>query len=283
MSVFFKNNDFNTNYKKRPFDGYKSVVEKLDEETKRKLDRQRTTGMIVVVAFVVILVAILAITGIGIDKSKSASGNVFLDKEQVLIECFGDSVTEGYTIITDEQGEHAAVSEVTYPSRLQQTLMKLLQADDHTYRCQSLDVKNYGISGSVLQKDSYTRLSGTADIVLIMYTANNFLYNEEYVGTLESNIDAVLKSGAQIFLVNYPTMAGSEYEMTHTQANNYIANTAKDYGLPLIDVSAYIAGITDYSQEELYCPDGVHLTALGYELMGDFAADVLHQYYYDLY
>lgn len=283
LSLLFKKNDFNTSYKKRPFDSYKSIVDKLDEETKRKLDKQRTTGMVCVVIFVFLLIVILAVTGIGIDKNRSGSGNVFADKENVLIECFGDSITEGYTIVNDEEGEHSAVSEITYPQAMGASLMKLLDEDDKTWKCKHLDVKNYGISGSVLQKESSSRLSGNADIVLILYSANNFMFNEEYVGTLEANIGAIQQKGAQVFLLNYPTQEGSEYQTVHDQANNYIANTAKDLDIRLLDAAAYINELDQTSQEPVFCSDGVHLTAYGYEKMGDFVAEQLHQYYYDLY
>lgn len=285
MSSLFNNNkkDFNLGYKKRPFDGYKNIVDKLDEETKRKFDRQRTMGMLIVAVFVTILVVILAVTGIGIDKNKSVSGNVFTDKESVLIECFGDSITEGYTVTADETGNHGTIAGMTYPKELELKLPLLLEQDDHTYKCKSIDVKNYGQSGSILQKTSSTRLSGSADIVIILYTSNNFLMGVEYEGTLEENIYNIRKQGAQVFLLTYPVKPDSELEDKRMQANHYLTSTAEALDAPLIDVNQYFGAMTEYSQDELYSLDDVHLTDLGYTLMGDYVAEQIHQYYYNQY
>ncbi|MBQ9030407.1 MAG: SGNH/GDSL hydrolase family protein [Parasporobacterium sp.] len=277
MGFLFKNNDFRTDYKKRPFDGYKSVVDKLDEETKRKLDHQRTIGMMVIVAFVVLLVVILAVTGIGVDKTKSVSGNVFADKETVLIECFGDSLTEGILA-----GEGTAAAEVTYPEELKEMLPRLIQEDDRQYRFRTLEVKNYGQAGSVLQENSSSRLSGQADIVLILYTANNFVQGTSYENVLETNIGAIRKQGAQVFLLNYPIEAGSEWEAKIEQANHYIASVAESQEVPLIDLETYFATLTEEEQEDLFGADGLHLTAEGYRIMGDQTAEFLHEYYYEM-
>ena len=90
MGMLFKNNDFKTDYKKRPFDGYKATVDKLDVAAKKKLERQRTIGMVCIVGAAVLLIMVLYITGIGVDKTKSVSGNVFVDKEDVLIDILKD-------------------------------------------------------------------------------------------------------------------------------------------------------------------------------------------------
>ena len=172
MGFLFKNNDFKTDYKKRPFDSYKSVVDKLDEETKQRLDRQRQKGMLITIVFVFLLVVILAVTGIGIDKTKSVSGNIFADKENVLIECFGDSLTEGFTV---QEAGGSAIVENTYPEELKEKLPQLFSQDDKTWKFKNLEVKNYGQSGSILAKNSSSRLSGNADIVVMQYIANNFI------------------------------------------------------------------------------------------------------------
>ena len=275
---FFRN-DFKTDYKKRQFDGYKSVVDKLDDETKNKLDRQRTIGMVCIVAFVFILVVILAVTGIGIDKKKSVSGNLFGDKETVVIECFGDSLTEGY----QAEGDGSLTAEVTYPMELENKLPELLNKDGNTYKFQTLEVKNYGQAGSILQDTSYSRLSGSADIVVILYTANNFAYGAEYVDTLETNIDMIRKQGAQVFLMNYPIAEGSPAEDKVSQANNYIASVAKSMDVPLIDLQSYFASLTEYQTADLFGSDLQHLTSLGYTLMGDYAAECIYNYYCDTY
>ena len=277
------NSNFNTGYKKRPFDSYKSLLNQLDEETKQKLDRQRTIGMTIIVAFVVLLIVILAVTGIGVDKTQSVSGNLFADKEHVLIECFGDSLTEGFQVMEEDGELRTGIGEVTYPKELEQKLTELFASDGNKYTFTDLTVKNYGQSGSVLQASSCARLSGSADIVLILYTANNFLSGEDYVGTLEANIETIGKQGGFVFLLNYPVVEGSPEEDKITQANNYIANTASAYSIPLIDLRSCFSSVSDYAQEELFGADQVHLTDLGYKLMGDYIAQFLHDYYYAMF
>ena len=267
MGVFFKNNEFKTDYKKRPNDTYKAAVSKLDEETKKKIDRQRQIGMIVIVVFVFLFVAILAITGIGVDKSKSMSGNVFYDKESVLLECFGDSVTKGDTF--NDTG-------VTYPSALGDKLEELFNADGNSYKCKQINVRNYGINGSILEDDTYMRLSGEADIVVILYTVNNFIYEEDYVGTLEANISTITQQGSKIFMANYPVEDSSEYADAAAQANNYISKAAESTGVTLVDLNSYFK---ENQEDGLFAEDGLHLTDKGYTLMGEYIAEAIHQYY----
>ena len=277
MSLLFKKNDFKTDYRKRPFDGYKSIVDKLDDDTKKKLDRQRTIGMACIVAFVVLLILVLYVTGIGVDKTRSVSGNIFADKEQVLVECFGDSLTEGYT-----GGSADSVAAVTYPQELEKKLPQLFSEDDREYKFRELTVKNYGQAGSVLQDSSCARLSGSADIVIIQYTANNFLAGADYEGTLEANIETIRKEGTQVFLLNYPVYPGSKTEDKFSQANNYIASTAKSMDVSLIDLAAYFSSLSEEEQKGLFSDDAIHLTAEGYTIMGDQIADFLHTYYYEM-
>ena len=83
--------------------------------------------------------------------------------------------------------------------------------------------------------------------------------------------------------MNYPIQSGSADEDKLSQANNYISSAAEAESDLLIDVNAYFAQITDYSQDELFASDGVHLTELGYELMADYVAEVIHQHYVDMF
>ena len=280
MSKFLNNLKSNENKKKGHFDEYREALQSLDDKTKNQLEFKRTLGMCGVVLFVLALMFVLIKTGVAVDKNKSVTGNVFADKETVLIECFGDSLTEGYTV--DESGMSSIV-ENTYPKELETKLYELFDADSYQYTFQTVNVKNYGQSGSVLQDTSWSRLSGTADIVLIQYCANNFIEGKEYEGTLEANIEAIEQQGAQVFILNYPIQSGSADEDKLSQANNYISSAAEAESDLLIDVNAYFAQITDYSQDELFASDGVHLTELGYELMADYVAEVIHQHYVDMF
>lgn len=277
MGMLFKNNDFKTDYKKRPFDGYKATVDKLDDETKKKLDRQRTIGMACIVGAIVLFIFVLYITGIGVDKTQSVSGNIFVDKEDVLIECFGDSLTEGYM-----GGSASTIAETTYPQELEQKLPGLFSEDDREYKFQKLTVKNYGQAGSVLQDTTCSRLSGDADIVIIQYTANNFLTGADYEGTLEANIETIQKEGSQVFLLNYPILPGSDTEDKTAQANNYIASTAKTMNVPIVDLQACFEGFSAEELKEYFAEDGIHLTSQGYILMGDQIAEFIHTYYYEM-
>ena len=280
MGIFNNNNNFNPNYKKRPFDSYKSVVDKLDEETKQRLDRQRQKGMLITIVFVFLLVVILAVTGIGIDKTKSVSGNIFADKENVLIECFGDSLTEGFTV---QEAGGSAIVENTYPEELKEKLPQLFSQDDKTWKFKNLEVKNYGQSGSILAKNSSSRLSGNADIVVMQYIANNFINGEDYAGIIEENAEAIRKAGAALFILNYPYAKGTAYEEKLEQANNCIAAAARDLSIPLIDIHEYFDTLEGYSPDQLFSPDNLHLTPKGYELMGDYVSQEIHEYYYNMF
>ena len=277
MGMLFKNNDFKTDYKKRPFDGYKATLDKLDEETKKKLDRQRTIGMACIVGVVVLLIMVLYISGIGVDKTQSVSGNVFADKEDVLIECFGDSLTEGYM-----GGEGTLIAQTTYPQELEKKLPGLFAEDSREYKFKTLSVKNYGQAGSVLQSTTCSRLSGDADIVIVQYTANNFMTGADYEGTLEANIETIQKEGSQVFLLNYPILPGSDTQDKIAQANNYIASAAKTMNVPLIDMQTYFGGFSGEELQGIFTEDGIHLTEQGYILMGDQIADFIHNYYFEM-
>ena len=281
MGKLSGNNKFNTSYKKRPFDSYKSIVDKLDEETKKKLDRQRTLGMLVIVMIVLGLIIVLAVTGIGVDKSRSVMGNVFADKEKVLIECFGDSITEGWTL---KKG-YSVYAETTYPQEMQSELLRLFSEDGRKYKFTTLEVKNYGMSTTVLSSDSASRLSGNADIVVMLYIVNNFSEGTEYEGMIESNIEMIRNSGSQVFLMNYPcTTSGRILEGYAEQANNTIAYAADKLSVKLFDANAYFKELeTQYSEDDLFIYDGLHLTDLGYKLLGDFAAQQIHDYYFENY
>ena len=124
--------------------------------------------------------------------------------------------------------------------------------------------------------------SRSADIVIIQYTANNFLTGADYEGTLEANIETIRKEGTQVFLLNYPVYPGSKTEDKFSQANNYIASTAKSMDVSLIDLAAYFSSLSEEEQKGLFSDDAIHLTAEGYTIMGDQIADFLHTYYYEM-
>lgn len=279
MAGFLKSNGKEKNRRKSHYDEYRAAVSQLDEKTKNKLELQRTLGMAAIVLIAIGLFCILVFTGIGVDKTKSRSGNYFVDLEKVRIECFGDSITEGYTSLSNGK---SGIGEITYPNELEKILLELFRNDGRQYRCNSLEIKNYGQSGSILVENSSSRLSGTANIVLMMYTANNFIEGIEYEGALDTNINSILSKGSTLFLLNYPIPEGSKYSEKLEQANNYIASTASQRNIQFIDLCSYFSSVTEYSQDELFCADGIHPTELGYKIMGDYIAEVIHSYYYEM-
>ena len=124
MGNFFKNNDFKTDYKKRPNDEYKAAMDKLDDATKQKMNRQRTWILVGVIALVFVLVIVLAVTGIGTNKAESA-GNILDGNKAARIACLGDSVTEGLTVTA--AGEE--ICSMTYPEALKEELKSALKIE----------------------------------------------------------------------------------------------------------------------------------------------------------
>lgn len=267
MADFFKNKNFNTSYKRRPRDEYKAMIDKLPEETKRKLDRQRTLIMTAVVVFVVGLILVLAATGIGVDKDGTITGNMFEGRDELTIACFGDSITEGY-VLNDDGSSY--ICETAYPDSMKEEISKNYEL--------TLNVENYGISGDVGENTSYRRVDEEADVCVVLYMVNNFIDGLEYEGILEANVSGLKKQGAVVFLVNYPVCEGSEYEELVEEANDYIEDVSASEEVTMIDAADYFQNRISsgtYTAEELFCSDGLHLTEEGYSLLGKIVAEGL--------
>lgn len=252
MGNFFKSNDFKVDYKKRPHDEYKALLEKLDEDTKRKLDRRRTLIMTAVLGFIVLGVIVLAVTGIGTNKMQSA-GNILGGKENPVINCLGDSLTLGT--------EHAS-----WPESLKKALKSRLGKE--------VTVHNYGTSEGKAKNTSYKEMNENADIAILLYTYENFNAGEDPEGILEANVDGLVNQGSLVYLVSYPASTFTGGISAVKQANQYISKVANEKGLLLMDAAAYFKGLLNegYTEEELFAEDGVHLTDTGYELLGTFLA-----------
>ncbi|MBR2696621.1 MAG: hypothetical protein IKE48_03870 [Parasporobacterium sp.] len=251
MGNFFKNNEFKTDYKKRPNDEYKALYEKLDDETKKKFDRRRTWILTGVLAAVFVFIIILAVTGIGTNKAASA-GTILDGTETAEINCLGDSVTAG----TDG---------LTYPEVLKNQLEAELKTE--------FIVRNYGEEG-LARNTSYKQMSETADIVILQYLYENFKEGEDPEGVLEANIDGLTNQGCLVYLINYPSASFAQESSAVKQANQFISKASKEKSILLLDASAYFQGLMDqgYTEEELFLDDGVHLTESGYEQLGKFIA-----------
>lgn|GEM_PF-5163345 len=266
MGNFFKSNDFKTDYKKRPNDEYKAAMDKLDDETKRRMNRQRTWILVGVVAAVFVLVIVLAVTGIGTNKAESA-GNILDGGETPKIACLGDSVTEGLTLTAS--GEE--ICSVTYPEALKEELGSVLKVE--------ADVKNYGESEGLAENTSYKKMSEAADIAILLYTFENYKAGEDPEGILEANIEGLSNQGCLVYLVNYPYSTDAEDAKAAKQANQYISKAAKDKSIMLLDARAGFEGLLNegYTEEDLFAADGIHLTETGYEQLGKFIAGGLIQ------
>ena len=262
MGNFFKNNEFKTDYKKRPNDEYKAALEKLDDETKRKFDRRRTWILVGVVAAVFVLIMVLALTGIGTNKAESA-GNILGRESATVINCLGDSVTEG--VIVSESGEES-VSDNAYPDVLSKELSEKLQKE--------IAVHNYGEREGLAENTSYKKMAEKADVAILLYGLENYLQDVDPEGVLEANVDGLSNQGTLVYLTNYPYASFAKEESAVRQANQNISKAAKAKNLLLLDAAAHFQGLLEqgYTEEDLFSADGIHLTETGYEKLGSFIA-----------
>ncbi|MBR3242977.1 MAG: SGNH/GDSL hydrolase family protein [Parasporobacterium sp.] len=261
MGNFFKNNEFKTDYKKRPHDEYKAAINKLDEETRRKFDRRRALILVIVVAAVFVMIMVLAITGIGTNQAKSA-GAVLDGAEKARIACLGDSVTKG--LMLGASGEENC--SVTYPDALKAELDSRLNIQAEVY--------NFGEAEGIAENTSYKKMQKEADLVILQYLLENCKTGNDPEGILEANIDGLSKQGCRVYLLNYPLASFAADSNAVNQANQYIAKAAKEKNILLLDAAAHFKGLLDqgHTEEELFGTDGIHLTEKGYELLGRFVA-----------
>ena len=163
MGTFFKNNDFKTDYKRRPHDEYKALLEKLDEETKRKFALQRALILAGVILLVVAGIIVLAVTGIGTNKTESA-GNILGGTDTAKISFLSDA-TPGVN-----------------PS-LAKELNQVLQTE--------AKVSGFTESSGKASNTSYKQLKNTPNIVILQLLFSNCVAGEDPEGILEANIDGL--------------------------------------------------------------------------------------------
>ena len=173
------------------------------------------------------------------------------------IECLGDSITEGW--ITDFYGL-GWKGHVTYPKTLASELC-------------GAEVKNLGISGSLIREDSYKRLSGNADIVILLYGLNNYMTGKNPLEYLRSNAREIMKM-SKLFMVNYPLHPDGEYAYWVERTNMCISEIAEEMKVPLLDAKSHFDSLMhERPQEKFFGSDLVHLSESGYIELGKFIAE----------
>ena len=246
MGTFFKRNDFRTDYQKRPHDENKALLDKLDDETKRKFALQRALILAGVVFLVVIGIIILAVTGIGTNPTNSA-GSILDSQEAAKISFLGDLPSDGISDILTEQ------------------LKGKLKADP--------EITGYTVQEETIKNTSYKQIEKKPDIVILQMLYSNCEAGEDPEGILEANIDGLLQQECLVYLVNYPYVSDAEQASAAKRANQYIAKASQGKSILLLDAASYFQDLTGQgTTEELFLEDGIRLTETGKERMGEFIA-----------
>ena len=260
--------------------------------------RLRKTGRIGALFLVFFLCMLSAACGRGNSKNLKHTKEVaalFEEQKEIVIDCFGDSITWGQfnseeleqmiqrgevTPSLDDGGQlfedygiyisSVYQSDPTYPEELETMLNRML-ADAH------VTCVNDGISGDWLTKNSYRRITCNPDIVMILYTGNNFYFDQPYKGTLEANVKALRKQGCIVYFLTYPLYPDLPYTEDFANANTYLRSVAEKENVRLIDTYALFeeAIESQYDRDDLFSTDRIHLSKLGYKLLGDYAAQAI--------
>ena len=92
---------------------------------------------------------------------------------------------------------------------------------------------------------------------------------------MEKNIDALQKAGSIVYLLTYPLFPDRIHTDDFASANQYIREVAKKKNVRLIDTYQMFeeAVETSYNRETLFSKDCIHLSPLGYDLLGQFVAE----------
>ncbi len=222
---------------------------------------------------------------------------LFEEPQEIVIDCFGDSITWGqfnseelerqiqngeiYPSLDDggqlfeDYGIYISSvyqSDPTYPQSLQTNLNQKLKEAGYGA---SVRTVNDGISGDWLTKDSFRRISCDPDITVVLFCGNNFYFNQPYKGTLEKNIDALQRAGSIVYLLTYPLYPNRVHTDDFASANQYIREVAKKKNVRLIDTYQMFEEAIElsYDRQALFSQDCIHLSPLGYDLLGQFVAE----------
>ncbi len=247
-------------------------MEKDGNQKKLNYGKRKVIISAVVLLAVVIIILFIFIPNPKTGSNKEAISQLFQEKEEVVIDCLGDSITFGLykdVITPDFQ------SKPTYPESLEQNLNKKLQEIGIPTTVRTV---NDGISGDVITKETYQRIVCSPDIVVILYSGNNFNFHYPYKGTLEANITTLREDGKILYLVNYPLHPDSKFYEPFHDANAYIEKTAHKLSVPWMDMNQYFNELVSsgtYTREEIFSQDKVHLSPLGYRLLGEKVSEII--------
>lgn len=262
--------------------------------------RKRTITAVVITAVMVLSVSIMCAC------DNEAKKKNLRDNKEITIYCFGDSITWGMYDTKEleekiENGETVAslddggqgfedfnvyISSIyqchpNYPEIMENSLNKLLS---EKYKNLKINVVADGICGDYLTNESYKRIIGNPDIVIMLYSGNNFHFNVPYEGTLENNIKALQEKGCYVYLANYGLYPGAKITEDFAKANEYIDKVSKKMNVTLIDTDKYFDDEVkkgNYMREDLFSLDCIHLSPKGYELLGNLAAEQIFTDFFD--
>ncbi len=237
-----------------------------------KFLKDKKNRKLIITVGILIVIVVVALIIIGESRKKQLRENIpnyFAEKETVKIDCFGDSITYSSNGITYDQCIK------TYPEELKNKLLE--NFSKNTYKVKNIEVKNLGIPGDWILPDSYKRLSGDADIIIMLYGINNVFQNQPYKEIIKSNIEEIKKTGAKLYLVLYPICPGNKYMDLMNKINDYIVKVAKETGEELIDPNKELSKIKNL--KEYFVKDGIHFTPDGYEIFGKIIADYIYNDY----
>ena len=246
----------------------------------------------------------------GKQNNRKAMQELLASKEDITIDCLGDSITWGM-FATDELYDAVESGEIetslddggqlfedygiyisgvfqsdpTYPELIESGLNRHLQEAGFS---NTVTVVNDGICGDWITEDSYKRMSvSNPDVVILFLGGNDYYFDYPLEGTFETNIEALREAGAILYLANYPLYPNAKKGEYFKDANDYMAKIAKQENVELIDLEAMareivegegvpgIAEAGEYTWKDLFSPDHIHLSEKGYELVGNYITDTL--------
>ena len=264
---------------------------------------KRKTFGICVAAFAAAVLSVILFSGCQTERTSMASLKVLFEtKEEIVIDCLGDSITWGMfntptlkeaiasgeikTSLDDggqlfeDYGIYVSgvyQSDPSYPEVLEADLNEKLEEGGYP---SSVKTVNDGICGDWLTKDTWRRMSCEPEIVVFLMGSNNYYFNYPAEGLLESNVEALLKEGKIVYLANYPFWPKGPHEEAFLKANAELSRIAEKYQLTLIDFSGALENMVqagEVKREDLYSTDFMHLSEKGYQLLGKIAADEIYK------